>query len=141
MALAAFIKKSPLAGQSVVHDFNPSPREAEAGGSFEFEDSRGYTEKPCLGKQNKNPKSNPIGMHKCTRVCPCMQVHAACRGTHVGVEGHFSELGSLSFHWDPGIELGSAVLPSKVPDPLSHLVDSSGETSCPLNVAVDNAVA
>jgi len=29
--------------------FNPSTQEAEAGGSlFEFQNSQGYTEKPCL---------------------------------------------------------------------------------------------
>jgi hypothetical protein len=45
----------------VVHAFNPSTREAEAGGflssrpawSTEFQDSQGYTEKPCLKKTNK----------------------------------------------------------------------------------------
>jgi hypothetical protein len=45
----------------VVHAFNPSTQEAEAGGSLssgqpglqsEFQDSQGYTEKPCLGKKN-----------------------------------------------------------------------------------------
>jgi hypothetical protein len=50
----------------VAHAFNPSTWEAEAGGSLadlwvkgqpglqsEFQDSQGYTEKPCLRKQNK----------------------------------------------------------------------------------------
>jgi hypothetical protein len=40
----------------MTHAFNPSTREAEAGGflssrpawSTEFQDSQGYTEKPCL---------------------------------------------------------------------------------------------
>jgi hypothetical protein len=49
----------------VAHAFNPSTWEAEAGGflrsrpawSTEFQDSQGYTEKPCLEKQkNKNNK-------------------------------------------------------------------------------------
>jgi hypothetical protein len=49
----------------VVHAFNPSTWEAEAGGSLssrqpglqsEFQDSQGYTEKPCLKKQTKNKK-------------------------------------------------------------------------------------
>jgi hypothetical protein len=54
----------------VVHDFNSSTWEAKAGGilssrpawSIEFQDSQGYTEKPCLKKQktkkqkNKKPK-------------------------------------------------------------------------------------
>ena len=45
----------------VAHAFNPSTRKAEAGGFLlvrgqpglqsEFQDSRGYTEKPCLGKK------------------------------------------------------------------------------------------
>ena len=47
----------------VVHAFNPSTWEAEAGGflssrpawSTEFQDSQGYTEKPCL-KKNNNKK-------------------------------------------------------------------------------------
>jgi hypothetical protein len=46
----------------VVHAFNPSTREAEAGGFLssrpaglqsEFQDSQGYTEKPCLKKKQK----------------------------------------------------------------------------------------
>ena len=50
----------------VVHTFNPSTREAEVGGFLssrpaciqsEFQDSQGYTEKPCLEKQKtKNKK-------------------------------------------------------------------------------------
>ena len=44
------------------HTFSPSTREAEAGGFLssrpawsqsEFQDSQGYTEKPCLGKNKK----------------------------------------------------------------------------------------
>jgi hypothetical protein len=52
----------------VVHAFNPSTWEAEAGGFLssrsawclqsEFQDSQGYTEKPCLEKPKpKNPKA------------------------------------------------------------------------------------
>jgi hypothetical protein len=46
----------------VAHTFNPSTQEAEAGRFLsskpaclqsEFQDSQGYTEKPCLGKINK----------------------------------------------------------------------------------------
>jgi hypothetical protein len=45
----------------VAHAFNPSTREAEAGGFLssrpavqsEFQDSQGYTEKPCLKKPKK----------------------------------------------------------------------------------------
>jgi hypothetical protein len=47
----------------VAHAFNPSTREAEAGGFLssrpapglqsEFQDSQGYTEKPCLEKPKK----------------------------------------------------------------------------------------
>jgi hypothetical protein len=46
----------------VVHAFNPSTREAEAGDFWvpgqpglqsEFQDSQGYTEKPCLEKKEK----------------------------------------------------------------------------------------
>jgi hypothetical protein len=48
----------------VVHAFNPSTWEAEAGRflsskpawSTEFQDSQGYTEKPCLEKQKKKKK-------------------------------------------------------------------------------------
>jgi hypothetical protein len=39
----------------VAHAFNPSTQEAEAGG-FEFQDSQGYTEKPCLKKKKKKKK-------------------------------------------------------------------------------------
>jgi hypothetical protein len=47
----------------VAHAFNPSTREAEAGGFLssrpaclqsEFQDNQGYTEKPCLEKQKQN---------------------------------------------------------------------------------------
>ena len=40
----------------VVHAFNPSTQEAEAGQpglQSEFQDSQSYTEKPCLEKTNK----------------------------------------------------------------------------------------
>jgi hypothetical protein len=60
----------------VAHAFNPSTREAEAGGFLssrqpglqsEFQDSQGYTEKPCLEKQNKQTKKKSIsvGMGLC----------------------------------------------------------------------------
>jgi hypothetical protein len=49
-----------------VHAFNPSTREAEAGGFLssrpapdlqsEFQDNQGYTEKPCLGVKKKKEK-------------------------------------------------------------------------------------
>ena len=54
----------------VVHAFNPSTWEAEAGGFLrgqsslksEFQDSQGFTEKPCLKiKQNKKKKKNNGG--------------------------------------------------------------------------------
>jgi hypothetical protein len=45
----------------MAHAFNPSTWEAEAGGFLslrpawftEFQDSQGYTEKPCLGKKRR----------------------------------------------------------------------------------------
>jgi hypothetical protein len=51
----------------VAHALNPSTWEAEAGRSLssrpawsglqsEFQDSQGYTEKPCLGKKKKKRK-------------------------------------------------------------------------------------
>jgi hypothetical protein len=49
-----------------VHAFNPSTWEAEAGRFLslrqpglqsEFQDSQGYTEKPCLKKQNKTKQN------------------------------------------------------------------------------------
>jgi hypothetical protein len=58
----------PIRPGVVVHAFNPSTREAEAGRflssrpawSIEFQDSQGYTEKPCLEKQKtKNKKNGP----------------------------------------------------------------------------------
>jgi hypothetical protein len=51
----------------VVHAFNPSTQEAEAGGFLssrlaglqsEFQDSQGYTEKPCLEKNKKQKQTN-----------------------------------------------------------------------------------
>jgi hypothetical protein len=50
----------------VAHDFNPSTWEAETGGflssrpawSTEFQDSQGYTEKPCLKKTKQNRTNN-----------------------------------------------------------------------------------
>jgi hypothetical protein len=54
----------------VAHAFNPSTLEAEAGGFLssrpaclqsEFQDSQGYTEKPCLEKSKK--KSCQAGTH------------------------------------------------------------------------------
>jgi hypothetical protein len=56
----------------VVHTFNPSTWEAEAGDFWvrgqprlqsEFQDSQGYTEKPCLEKQNKT-KQNKTKQNK-----------------------------------------------------------------------------
>jgi hypothetical protein len=56
----------------VVHTFDPSTWEAEAGGLLssrpawqpvlqsEFQDSQGYTEKPCLEKPKKNFFFNKI---------------------------------------------------------------------------------
>jgi hypothetical protein len=53
----------------VVHAFNPSTWEAEAGGFLssrpawttdlqsEFQDSQGYTKKPCLKKQKQKQKN------------------------------------------------------------------------------------
>jgi hypothetical protein len=49
----------------VAHAFSPSTREAEAGGflssrpawsTSEFQDSQGYTEKPCLKKKKRKEK-------------------------------------------------------------------------------------
>jgi hypothetical protein len=47
----------------VAHAFDPSTREAEAGGFLsqpglqsDFQDSQGYTEKPCLKKTKQNKK-------------------------------------------------------------------------------------
>jgi hypothetical protein len=51
----------------VAHAFNPSTREAEAGGFLsssqpglqsEFQDSQGYTEKPCLEKKKTEKNKN-----------------------------------------------------------------------------------
>jgi hypothetical protein len=54
----------------VVHGFNPSTWEAEAGGflssrpawSTKWHDSQGYTEKPCL-KKKKNKKNEIIQIY------------------------------------------------------------------------------
>ena len=45
----------------VVHDFNPSTREAEAGQpglQSEFQDSQGSTEKPCLEEEQQKNNNN-----------------------------------------------------------------------------------
>jgi hypothetical protein len=60
----------------VAHTFNPSTREAEADGflssrpawSTEFQDSQGYTEKPCLEKQK--PKNKQTKVHMLLVICP-----------------------------------------------------------------------
>ena len=54
---------APFWALVVVHGFIPSTQDAKTGGSLgvqgqpglqsEFQDSQGYTEKPCLEKQNK----------------------------------------------------------------------------------------
>jgi hypothetical protein len=47
----------------VAHAFNPSTWESEAGGflssrpACEFQDSQGYTEKPCLERRKTNKKT------------------------------------------------------------------------------------
>jgi hypothetical protein len=56
------VKGEHLSRAVVAHAFNPSTWEAETGrflssrpawSKSEFQDSQGYTEKPCLKKQNK----------------------------------------------------------------------------------------
>jgi hypothetical protein len=66
----------------VAHAFNPSTWEAEAGGFLssrhaglqsEFQDSQGYTEKPCLEKQtNKKDRST----RDC---CVCVWLSGLCK--------------------------------------------------------------
>ena len=64
--LLCSIKDTLLSRAVVAHAFNPSTWEAEAGGFLrqpglqsEFQDSQGYTEKPCLEKQtNKQTNKN-----------------------------------------------------------------------------------
>jgi hypothetical protein len=50
----------------VVHTFNPSPQEAETGGSLgqlglesKLQDSQGCTEKPCFEKPKLKPTNQP----------------------------------------------------------------------------------
>jgi hypothetical protein len=62
----------------VAHAFNPSTWEAEAGGFLssrpasglqsEFQDSQGYTEKPCLEKPKKKKKKKK---NKGGEMCVC----------------------------------------------------------------------
>jgi hypothetical protein len=65
----------------VAHAFNPSTREAEAGGFLsrgqsglqsEFQDSQGYTEKPCLEKPKKEKKKKVYWGGK-EQVSACVQ--------------------------------------------------------------------
>jgi hypothetical protein len=57
----------------VAHAFNPSTWEAEAGGflssrpawsTSEFQDSQGYSEKPCFGKNKKQKKKQKQKQNK-----------------------------------------------------------------------------
>jgi hypothetical protein len=55
----------------VAHAFNPSTQEAEAGGFLslqpglqsEFQDSQGYTEKPCLKNKQTNKQTKKAPRH------------------------------------------------------------------------------
>jgi hypothetical protein len=49
-------KKRHYCQEVVAHAFNPSTR-GQPGLQSEFRDSQGYTEKPCLEKQNKQNKT------------------------------------------------------------------------------------
>jgi hypothetical protein len=61
--VAEGVRKGECGRAVVAHAFNPSTQEAEAGGFLssrpspglqsEFQDSQGYTEKPCLGKKKR----------------------------------------------------------------------------------------
>jgi hypothetical protein len=59
-------KKDIILPGLVAHAFNPITQEAEAGGflssrpawSTQFQDSQGYTEKPCLERQKTNKQTN-----------------------------------------------------------------------------------
>jgi hypothetical protein len=63
----------------VAHAFNPSTREAEAGRFLssrpglqsEFQNSQGYTEKPCL----KKPKKKKRKKKEKKRMCTAMFIH------------------------------------------------------------------
>ena len=62
--LNAFLKMFYESGM-MVHPFNPSTQEAEAGGSLSsrpvwVQDSQGYKKKPCLKKQKKNKCLNRL---------------------------------------------------------------------------------
>jgi hypothetical protein len=66
-------KKIKIQPGVVAHTFNPSTREAEAGGvrgqpglQSEFQDSQGYTEKPCLEKTKKKKKTKIHWAWYCT---------------------------------------------------------------------------
>ena len=61
-----------------MHTFNPSTWEAEAGGFLSrgqpglqngFQDSQGYTEKPCLKKTKTNKKQNKKRVVTRTDIC------------------------------------------------------------------------
>ena len=71
----------------VAHAFNPSKWETEAGGFLssrppglqsEFQDSQGYTEKPCLEKK-KSEVSNRVYRYDCLYIQTVEAVtHANC---------------------------------------------------------------
>jgi hypothetical protein len=65
---ASVVYKKKNQPGAVAHAFNPSTREAEASGFLsegqpglqsEFQDSHGYTEKPCLKKTPPQKKKEP----------------------------------------------------------------------------------
>jgi hypothetical protein len=68
----------------VAHAFNPSTREAEAGGFLssalqsEFQDSQGYTEKPCLKTPKTNKQTNKQIKIKTYRVGDIAQCENTC---------------------------------------------------------------
>jgi hypothetical protein len=84
----------------VAHTFNPSTREAEAGGFLsssqpglqsEFQDSQGYTEKPCLEKQTKQNKTKQKQQQRFI-VCVCGGGESAsmpAESSGTGVEGSY----------------------------------------------------
>jgi hypothetical protein len=81
----------------VAHTFNPSTREAEAGGFLNsrpawstewYQDSQSYTEKPCLKKQKTTTTTTKrnsiyIYIYICIYMCVCIHIY-----THICIYIH-----------------------------------------------------
>ena len=98
----------------MAHAFNPCTWEAEAGGFLsssqpglqsEFQDSKGYTEKPCLKKQNKNKKLEPDSMTSWVMLLYTQtQISGHSSGTAIGKQLSLHHFLNSTHAWTPVFE-------------------------------------